>query len=163
MHDRNPAAAAPPPALRNAQSLARLLDSSIRVPGTSFRFGLDPLIGLIPGIGDIAGVVLSTSILFSAARLGVPRATLLRMGANIAIEAVVGAVPLLGDLFDAAWRANVRNVRMIEAHVADPVGSAHSGGRWLMGAAAAIGALLLVLVAGAAWVVIILLRALGLG
>src|SRR5690606_13371530 len=115
--------------LRNAQSLARLLDTSLRVPGTRIRIGLDPLIGLIPGIGDFAGVLLSSSILLSAARLGVPRATLLRMAGNIGLEAVIGTVPVLGDLFDAGWKANVRNVRLIEAHAAEPAGAGRSGAR----------------------------------
>lgn len=156
-----PAPSTAPPALRGAQSLARLLDTSLGVPGTRFRIGLDPLIGLVPGIGDFAGVLLSTSILFSAARLGVPGATLLRMGANIGIEAVVGTIPVLGDLFDAGWRANTRNVRLIEAHLADPVHSTRAGRRWLLAVAIGIGLLLLLLVGAAAWLIIILLRALG--
>jgi hypothetical protein len=152
-----------PPALRGARSLARVLDTAVTVPGTRFRIGLDPLIGLIPGFGDFAGVLFSTSILFSAARLGVPRPTLVRMAANIGIEAIIGTVPLVGDLFDAGWRANTRNVRLIETHVADPARSARSGGRWLIGVAAGLGAVLLLLVGGAAWLVVLLLRALGFG
>lgn len=151
------------PALRNAQALARLLDSSIGVPGTSYRIGLDPLIGLVPGIGDFAGVLLSTSILLSAARVGVPHPTLVRMATNIGIEALVGTVPIVGDLFDAGWRANLRNVRLMEAHLAAPVSSARRSKRWLVATAVGLGAVLLGLVAGLGWIVITLLRALGFG
>ena len=154
---------AAPPALRSARSLARLLDSSLRIPGTSFRIGLDPILGLIPGIGDFAGVLLSTSILFSAARVGVPGATLLRMGVNIGLEAVIGTIPLIGDLFDAGWRANVRNVRLMEAHLADPAVSSRANARWLRTLAAGIGAALILIVGAAGWLVVTLLQALGFG
>lgn len=100
--------------------LAWLLDNSVPVPGTQFRIGLDALLGLIPGFGDAAGVVLSSYIVHQAWRLGVSRSVLLRMGLNIVIEGVVGAVPLLGDVFDAAWKANVRNVALLEAHTHHP-------------------------------------------
>lgn len=155
-------AGAPAP-LRGAQSLARILDTAFTVPGTRFRVGLDPIIGLIPGIGDLAGVALSITILFQAARLGVPGSTLLRMGANIGLEALVGTVPIVGDLFDAGWRANARNVRLMEAFVADPARASRSGNRWLLGTAAGVGALLLGLVGAAAWLVVQLLQLLGFG
>jgi hypothetical protein len=155
--------ASAPPALRSARSLARLLDTAIGIPGTRFRIGLDPIIGLIPGIGDIGGVILSLSILLNAARLGVPRTLLLHMGANIGLEAVVGTIPLLGDLFDAAWRANARNVRLMEAYFADPVRTERSGNRWLVAVAVGIGAVLLAVVGGAAWLMLALLQLLGFG
>lgn len=154
---------APPAELARAQALARLLDTSVKVPGTSFRVGLDPIIGLIPGLGDFAGVLLSTAILVSAARLGVPRPILLRMAANIGVEALVGTVPILGDLFDAGWRANMRNVRLMERSLAEPARAAKSSRRWLVTTAAALGAALLALVAGAAWLLITVLQALGFG
>ena len=152
-----------PTPLRSAQSLSRILDTAIAIPGTRFRIGLDPIIGLIPGIGDLAGVALSITILFHAARLGVPRATLVRMGANIGLEALVGTIPLLGDLFDAGWRANTRNVRLMEAFVADPARAARAGNRWLVGTATGVGAVLLALVGAAAWLVVGALRLLGFG
>ena len=155
--------AAEPVALRNARSLARLLDTAVRIPGTRFRIGLDPILGLLPGFGDAAGVLLSVSILFSAARLGVPKATLLRMGVNVAVEGIIGTIPLVGDLFDAGWRANIRNVSLIERHLEDPGSAARSGSRWLWTLAVGIGATLLLLVGAAAWLVILLLRSLGFG
>ena len=95
--------------IERMERLAYLLDDSIRLPG-NYRIGYDALLGLLPGIGDAVGLVLSTMILVQAARLGVQRPTLLRMAVNVAIETVVGLVPLLGDLFDMAYKANLRNV-----------------------------------------------------
>jgi hypothetical protein len=106
---------------RRLVRLAWWLDSSIPVPGTRFRFGLDALIGLVPGVGDVVGLAISSYIVAQAARLGAPRALLARMATNIGIETIVGAVPLLGDLFDAAWKANQRNVRLLDGYVRSPL------------------------------------------
>ena len=133
------------------------------MPGTRFRFGLDPIIGLFPAVGDLTGVFFSSVILLSAAQLGVPGATLMRMGLNVGIDAVVGLVPLIGDLFDAGWRANVRNVALIEAHLADPQTSSRRDRRWLIVVASAIVLLLVGIVAVGAWLLILVLRALGFG
>lgn len=95
--------------------LAWLLDSSIRVPGTNYTFGVDALVGLFPVLGDVLGALVSGYIVVEAARLGAPRSLLARMALNIAIEALVGAVPVAGDLFDAAWKANLRNVDLLDA------------------------------------------------
>ena len=89
-----------------------------RIPGTRYRVGLDGLVGLIPGVGDAAGALLSTYILYEAMRLGAPRRVLLRMAANIALESVVGALPVVGDLFDVAWQANTKNVALLQAALA---------------------------------------------
>ena len=96
------------------------MDAGIRVPGTNLRFGLDPILGLIPGVGDAAGAVLAGWILVEAIRLGASRATLIRIAGNLALDAVVGAVPVLGDIFDFAWKANLRNVALLERHLAAP-------------------------------------------
>lgn len=106
--------------LETARFLARLLDDLVAIPGTSFRIGLDPIIGIVPGVGDLIGAVLSTWILLAAARLGAPGTVLARMAVNVAVDTVVGAVPFAGDLFDAGWKANVRNVRLLEAWLASP-------------------------------------------
>ena len=100
--------------------LAWLLDSSIPIPGTRFTVGLDALIGLVPVIGDLIGVLASSIIVVEANRLGVPRSILMRMSFNVAIEGVVGLVPFLGDLFDAGWKANQRNVRLLEQWMGEP-------------------------------------------
>lgn len=91
------------------------MDTVFRVPGTDIRFGVDALIGLIPGAGDLAGLAVSLYIVWLAKRIGADAGALARMCGNIAIDALVGAVPLLGDIFDVAFKANVRNVRMIES------------------------------------------------
>jgi hypothetical protein len=95
------------------ERLAWLLDSSIPIPGTRLSIGLEALVGLVPFIGDLLGVLLSSYILGEAARLGASSSVLARMAFNIAVEGVVGLVPFAGDLFDAAWKANQRNVRLL--------------------------------------------------
>ena len=102
------------------RSLAWLLDSSIPIPGTRLSVGLDALIGLFPFIGDLVGVLLSSYILSEAARLGAPKSVLMRMAFNVGVEGVVGIVPLAGDVFDAAWKANQRNVRLLDAWIERP-------------------------------------------
>ena len=97
------------------RDLARVLDEAVRIPGTNIRIGLDALLGLLPGGGDVAGGVFSGLIILQAARAGAPAPVLGRMLANVEIDVVVGAIPLLGDLFDVAWRANTRNVRLLES------------------------------------------------
>lgn len=106
-------------ALKRSQALAYLLDESIRVPGTSFRIGWDFIIGLLPGIGDLLTSLSSTYIVAQAMEFGVARSTILRMVWNILIETVVGTIPLLGDLFDAAWKSNLKNARLLEAALRD--------------------------------------------
>lgn len=108
--------------LQRLRALARLMDSAIRVPGLNWRIGLDSLIGLAPGVGDAAGFCVSAYALLEARRLGAPATLLLRMGLNIALDAVVGSIPLVGDLFDAGFKANRRNLRLLERHLAKTVG-----------------------------------------
>jgi hypothetical protein len=100
--------------------LAWLLDDFIRVPGTNLRFGLDPLLGLIPGGGDIAGGMFSGYIILTAWRAGAPASVILRMGANVIADLVVGTVPLLGDLFDAGFKANRRNAALLDQYMGSP-------------------------------------------
>ena len=92
--------------------LATLLDTAYRVPGTNVRFGLDALIGLFPGLGDVASAALSAYLIYEARRLGVRRSAIARMIGNVALDMVVGALPLVGDAADVFWRANARNMRI---------------------------------------------------
>lgn len=101
--------------------LAWLLDSSIPIPGTQFTIGIDAIVGIVPVLGDLIGVVLSSYILTEAARLGAPRSMLLRMAFNVGVEGIVGMIPLAGDVFDAAWKANQRNVRLLNGWLDHPV------------------------------------------
>ena len=117
---RNRSAAAAGPDRRSIErlrQLAFLLDDRFRIPGTSYRIGLDGLIGLVPGFGDAATTLLSLYIVLGARRLGVPVTKLGRMGLNVGLDAVLGAVPLVGDLFDVAWKANRRNLALLLDHL----------------------------------------------
>ncbi|HEU4721136.1 MAG TPA: DUF4112 domain-containing protein [Gemmatimonadaceae bacterium] len=107
--------------LARARTLARLLDSAVRVPGTGIRFGADALLGLVPGLGDVAGAALAGYLVILAQRLGAPRAVVLRMLANVAVDTVGGTVPLLGDLFDVAYKSNTRNLALLERAIERPV------------------------------------------
>jgi hypothetical protein len=102
---------------RRVQALARLLDNSIPIPGTNWKIGFDAIVGLIPGIGDLIGAVLSGYIVLEAARADIPAFTLARMLLNVGVDTMVGAVPALGDVFDAAWKANVKNAALLEKHL----------------------------------------------
>ena len=102
--------------LRRLERLARLLDSAFAIPGTRFRFGLDGVIGLAPGVGDAVGIALSSYIVMEAWRMGVPPQILMRMIANIVVDGAIGAVPIAGDLFDFVWKANRRNIDLLLRH-----------------------------------------------
>jgi hypothetical protein len=98
---------------RNLDQLGRLMDDLIRIPGLGWRFGLDAIVGLIPGVGDTATSLVSFYILAAAVRYRVPKITLLRMGFNIGIDYLVGSLPFVGDLFDAWWKSNQKNIELI--------------------------------------------------
>jgi hypothetical protein len=98
-------------------TLANLLDTALTVPGTNIRFGLDGLIGLLPGIGDAVTTLTSLYIVHEAYQLGAPRHLIARMLANVALDGVVGAVPLVGDAFDVFWRSNRRNMALLKDYL----------------------------------------------
>ena len=104
----------------NLDLLSHLLDDFIKVPGTPIRFGLDGIVGAIPGIGDLIGGIASCIIIIAAWVRGVSYVTVTRMVANVAIEVVVGSIPVLGDMFDIAWRANRRNYALLVGSVDEP-------------------------------------------
>nr|WP_317267180.1 DUF4112 domain-containing protein [Arthrospira sp. SH-MAG29] len=106
-------------ALRELRQFSNFLDRAIRIPGTSQGIGLDPLIGLIPGGGDLLGAVLAGYIVFRSFQLGLPKKLLLIMTYNIVIDTVLGTVPIFGDLFDVLWKANVKNVDILESYLMD--------------------------------------------
>ena len=136
-----------------AERIARLrrvseyFDSAFEIPGTDYRVGIDPLLGLLPVVGDAPGVAVSAYVVAEAAALGVPRATLARMLFNVIVDAVFGSLPVVGDAFDAAWKANVRNVRLLEARADAPDGAPDR--QFLFAVAAAVFVLVLALVAAA--------------
>jgi hypothetical protein len=102
------------------RSLEILLDEAFRIPGTQFRFGIDGVIGLVPGAGDVLAGLLSLVIPIAAWVRGVPYITVVRMGVNIGIGVLVGSIPVLGDIFDIFWKANRRNFRLLQRHIREP-------------------------------------------
>ena len=139
-------------ALARLDRYATLMDARFRVPGTRIRFGLDPIIGLLPGIGDALGLALSLYVVVEATRLGVPKRVLFRMLRNVGLEALVGVVPVLGDVFDIAFKANLRNAALLRRYIEDrlrptPVHASRLWQQWvlLVAFAALVLALLLAL------------------
>jgi Domain of unknown function (DUF4112) len=96
--------------------LSQILDVAFVIPGTNVRFGVEAILRLVPGMGDAAASALSLYVIYEAHRLGIPPHLLARMLANVIVEGVAGAVPVVGDLFDVSWRANRRNVRLLREH-----------------------------------------------
>lgn len=132
------------PTLKRLRTFSRILDKAITIPGTGLSIGLDPIIGLLPIGGDFLGIMLSAYIVLEAARLGAPKATLGKMVINIIVDALIGAIPMLGDLFDFAWKANDYNVKLLEEHLKFPT-QQKSADRWFV---VAILLLLLILAVG---------------
>ena len=144
-------------ALKRIDRLGYLLDNSIRIPGIGYRIGYDAIIGLIPGFGDLAGLALSAYIVLEASRFHLPKATIARMVFNVGLEGVIGVIPLLGDLFDATFKANARNLRLLHAHLEERKPGQHDADRRfvLFAVLGLIGALVLTV-----FLVIIALKAL---
>lgn len=145
--------------LTQARAIARVLDSAIAIPGTRFRVGLDPILGLVPGVGDLISAAMSGYIVLVGIRAGASRATIARMIANVAIDTVVGSVPVIGDLFDAGWKSNRKNLELIELGTIGQT-TARVANRWfLIGVALA---LVLIAAAGVTLAVLLVRAVLGL-
>lgn len=113
--------------LKQLDYLARLMDAQFKIPGTNFRFGLDAVIGLIPGAGDLSTFAVSGYMLVVMAKNGASGYVLARMALNILIDSLFGMIPLLGDLFDAVFKANMRNIRLMQEHYQE---GRHGGSAW---------------------------------
>lgn len=140
---------APPPSadpLHRVERVARLLDDVFRIPGTQIKVGLDSLIGLIPGVGDLVGVGLGGWFIYEAHRLGAPATLKWKMARNVAIDAISGFVPVLGDVVDVAYRSNRRNLELLRNHFL-PQAPAEEPARWRLWLRLAFGASL----AGMLW------------
>ncbi len=144
MTGSRPAAQAQARVRQRLRRLAWLLDNSIRLPG-GYRIGLDGILGLVPGVGDLVAALLSSFIVVEAARLRVPGSALLRMVSNIGLELGIGIVPVVGDLFDLFFKANLRNVRLIENWLDEPDETRHES-RWGVFAVLVVLGLLMLLV-----------------
>jgi hypothetical protein len=140
--------------LDRLRRLGYLLDNSIPIPGTRYRIGLEGIIGLVPGLGDLVGGGFSAWIILQAARLGTPPSLLARMGWNLLVDTAVGAIPLLGDLFDAGFKANMRNLALLEGHLQVPAASRRASRRFI----AVLAILLLLLLVGAATLAVLLVQ-----
>ena len=104
--------------LRRIRKIAKLLDTAIGIPGTKFRIGLDPILGLIPGGGDLVGAAISAYMIYLATSFGLEKSKINQMIKNIALETTVGFVPIVGDIFDVYFKANIRNLDILEQHLA---------------------------------------------
>jgi hypothetical protein len=143
-----------PRRLERLRRVGWLLDASIPVPGTRIRLGIDQLIGLVPGIGDILGGILSLYIILEASRMGVPGSLLARMGWNVAVDTLVGEVPVLGDLFDIGFKANLRNLDLLDGYFQRPTESRRAS----RGVVALLIVGLLLLTVGAVALAVLLVR-----
>jgi hypothetical protein len=140
------------------QRLEILLDEAFRIPGTSIRFGLDGIIGLVPGLGDVVAGLLSLIIPLAAWTRGVPYVTLVRMATNIGIGVLVGSVPLFGDIFDIAWKANRRNYLLMRRHLGEPRRHTRRDWTFLLLLAASLGAIFAIPVVLVLWLLAWLIK-----
>jgi hypothetical protein len=137
-----------------ARVLARALDSAVRIPGTNMRFGLDALLGLVPGLGDVAGAAMGSYLVLLGSRLGAPKPVLARMVLNVALDTLAGVVPVAGDLFDVAWKANTRNMALLERYIERPAATKKSSSAFVL----AILAALALLAVGGIFLAVVVIR-----
>lgn len=138
---------------RRIERVTHALDELIGIPGTSVRVGLDPIVGLIPVVGDVVAGVVGAWVIGEAARFGIPRVVLARMVVNLVVDLAIGAIPFLGDLYDFAFRSNSRNLGLFRRHALEPDASTRGDQAFFVGVALlVVGVLWLILTAiGAVW------------
>ncbi|HEV2711038.1 MAG TPA: DUF4112 domain-containing protein [Edaphobacter sp.] len=145
----------------NLDLLSHVLDDFLRIPGTSIRFGLDGIVGVIPGIGDVIGGIASCIIIVAAWMRGVSYVTLVRMAANVGIEVIVGSIPIVGDMFDIAWRANRRNYALLTGSLIQPRKNTIQSWIFIIGLFLLLAGLVLLPMLLLAWLADHVLRAIG--
>lgn len=143
-----------PREIQKLRTISWLFDELIRIPGTNIRLGADALLGLLPGGGDLIGGAVSSYAILIAARLGAPPAVIARMAMNIGIDALIGVIPLLGDVFDVGWKANRRNADLLETYLQRPADAKRSS----MVVVVVVLVVLMALLLGIAWLAVWLLR-----
>lgn len=116
-----------PPALAQLSLMAKLMDSQFKIPGTNIRFGLDAIIGLVPGVGDITTFGISSYMLWVMAKNGASGFVLTRMILNVLVDTIFGSVPIIGDAFDVAFKSNLKNLKLMEQHYVE---GRHNGSAW---------------------------------
>lgn len=144
-----------------ADMLAKVLDTTVKIPGTSLYIGLDPLLGLLPGIGDVIANLIGTVILGIATRLQLPRIVLARMSLNLLINGTVGAVPVVGDLFSVWFRSHARNAALLREAALKPDRETHADWFYVIGIISGTVALLLLTIAFVVWLIVKLLATVG--
>ena len=137
-----------------AELLAKVLDTTVKIPGTPFYLGLDPLLGLIPGIGDILANLIGTAILILAARLQVPQVVITRMSLNLLINGAVGAIPILGDFFSIWFRSHARNAELLRRAATQPSRETQQARFYVAGIIGGTVGLLLLAIAAVLWIVV---------
>lgn len=137
--------------LARVRAIARWWDEAFRVPVLGWRVGLDAVVGLVPGLGDLIGLVVSGLLIVEAVRLGTGRAVVARMVLNVGIDALIGTIPLVGDLFDLGWKANRRNRDLLERWLAAPTAAERSSGAVVAAAIVAVGGA----VVAVSWLVVV--------
>ena len=145
-----------------AEFLAKILDTTVKIPGTPFYLGLDPLLGLIPGIGDIVANLIGTVILILAARLRVPQIVIARMSLNLLINGTIGAIPIFGDLFSIWFRSHARNAELLRRAAAQPYRETQQARLYVAGIIGGTVVLLLLAIAAVLWIVVKLWAAIAL-
>ena len=145
-----------------AELLAKILDTTAKIPGTPFYVGLDPLLGLIPGIGDVLANLIGTVILILAARLQVPQIVIARMSLNLLINGTIGAIPLLGDLFSIWFRSHARNAELLRRAATQPYRETQQARIYVVCIIAGTVALLLLAIAAICWIIVMLWAAIAL-
>ena len=140
--------------MATAELLAKALDTTVKIPGTPFYLGLDPLLGLIPGIGDMLASLIGTVILILAARLGVPQIVITRMSVNLLINGTIGAIPILGDLFSIWFRSHARNAALLRRAATQPHRETQQARLYVAGIIGGTVVLLLLAIAAVLWIVV---------
>ena len=140
--------------MATAEFLAKILDTTVKIPGTPFYVGLDPLLGLIPGIGDVLANLIGTVILILAARLDVPKVVITRMSINLLINGTIGAIPILGDLFSIWFRSHARNAELLRRAAMQPYRETQQARLYVAGIIGGTVVLLLLAIALVLWIVV---------